>query len=273
MSAQPTSSGEANSGRDRLSLTIWILLGILTYRYAAAALYGAIKLRTFFLLFRALGMPNPVLAMTLVMAIIPLFPAMGYLATRYWVLPCRAQSWRNAVALPVIVLPCMVIAGALTALVAALITANFPPLYQVAVSLLIIGGLAGLCLAGTEKVTTLLLFGNAEAARIGPLFYLAHAVGIVVVLAAVWLAEAITQTWGRWLVLPVLVCGEVVHLLLVWYAWGNRSAHRQQAFRATVVSLTLTFVALSLIGAAIRLPLSPNPFQAFVWPVLYFAQF
>src|SRR5580704_7885505 len=140
MSAEPTSPGEVNGGRDRLALPIWIFLGILTYRYAAAALYGAVKVRTFFLLFRALGMPNPALAMTLGMEIVPLFPVMGYLVARYWVLPCRAQSWRNAVALPVIVLTCMVIVCTLSALAAALITANFPPLYQVAFSLLIIGG-------------------------------------------------------------------------------------------------------------------------------------
>jgi hypothetical protein len=273
MSAEPTSSGDVNSGHDRLALPIWIFLGILTYRCAAAALYGAVKIRTFFLLFRALGMPNPVLAMTLVMAIIPLFPVMGYLATRYWVLPCRAQSWRNAVALPVIVLACTVIVSALSALVAALIAANFPQPDQVALSLLIIGGLAGLCLAGIETLTTLLLFGNAEAARIGPLFYPAHAVGIFIVLVAVWLAEAITQAWARGLVLPILVCSEALYLLLIRYAWGSRSARRPLNVRATVVSLALTFFALSVIGAAIRLPLSPNPLQAFVWPVLYFAQF
>jgi hypothetical protein len=201
MSAEPTSSEEISGGRNRLTLAIWLLLGILTYRYAAAALYGAIKIRTFFLLFRALGMPNPVLATTIVMAIVPLFPVMGYLATRYWVLPCRPQSWRNAVALPVIVLPCMVIASALSALVAALVAANFPAPYQIALSLLIVGGLAGLCLAGVEKSATLLLFGNAEAARIGPSFYPAHAAGIIAVLVAVWVPEAVfgvarPQTWG-----------------------------------------------------------------------------
>jgi hypothetical protein len=284
MSAEPTSPGEVNSGRDRLALSIWIFLGILTYRFASAALYGAITIRSSFLLFTALGRPNPVLAMTLVVAIGPLFPTFGYLATRYWLLPCRAQSWRNAVALPVIVLPCMVIASALSASVAALIVINFfPPLYQVTLSLPITGGLAGLCLAGIEKVTTLLLFGNEEAARIGPLFYPAHAVGIVVVLVAIWSPEpalsghffqaATTQPWGKRLVLLVLVCSEVVYLLLVWYAWGSRSAHRQPNFRATVIRLILTFVALSLIGAAIRLPLSPDPLQALEWPVPYFASF
>jgi len=271
--------------RNRLVTLTWLFLGILAYWYASAALGGAMQSRSILPLFVALAMESPLLAMTLVVAIAPMFPILGYVALRYWVLPPRAQSWRNGLGVPLIVLPCMVVASVLSGYIAAFValSAAFVPTALVhMLALLLAGALAGLSLCVIERLATRLLFGRGEAARLGLALCGAHAVGLVAVLVAgsslvtlgIYIFHvAISQTWAGWFVFPVLVCGEIVHLLLTWRAWRRGSPAILLSGRNVLSRVAAAFVGLSLIGAAARIPSSADPLQTLVWPVSYFIGF
>ena len=279
-------TADAEPGRQtpvkNILLAAWLLLGLATYWYASLAIFGAINARRLFPLFMGLLMGNPTLAVTLAVALTPLAPTLGYIAIRYWVLPSRPQGWRNAVALPLVVLPCMIVASAVAGLAASLVfiaLQSFPAVLNLPLLALVTGALAGTFLYGIERLATQLLFGWEEAAGLRAALCGAHVAGFAAVLLAGSLPGtiaihvfhvAISQTWAGWLLLPILACGELAHLLMAWRAWGSGSRPVASAVRDVAGGLVLAFVAMSLIGAAARAPWSVGPLQALTWPLSYF---
>jgi hypothetical protein len=211
----------------------------------------------------------------------PLAPALGYIAVRYWLLPNRPVEWRNTIGLPLVVAACTVIVSPIWGLASALVSTTLHVLPVVLNQLalaLIAGLLSGICLYGSERLATRLFFGKVEAGSLRRALCGAHAAGIVTVLltaslpvtASVYLFHAaITQTWGKWLLLPTSIVGWIVYLLLSWRAWGNAPRPASDA-RSVARGLVLTFVALSLIGAAALAP-HIGPLNALMWPLSYFA--
>lgn len=260
---------------------VWLLLGLATYWYASLAVLGALDVRRVFPLVMGLMMGSPALVMALVATLMPLPPILGYIAIRYWVLPVRPQGWRNGLVLPLITLPCMVLACGVSGFLASLLTAPLRflsiPCDQ-ALLYLLTGALAGVFLYGIERLLTRLVFGPEAAAELRPALCGAHAAGIAVILLAQYLPSivgiyffhaAISQTWAKWLVLAIVLCGQIVHLWMAWRAWGGGS-RLATGVRGVAAGLVLAFVAMSLIGTAARVPTSPGPLEALSWPLSHF---
>jgi hypothetical protein len=177
---------------------------------------------------------------------------------------------------------CTVIVSPVWGLASALVstTLHFLPVALNQLVLALIAGLlSGICLYGIERLATRLFFGKVEAGSLRPALCGAHAAGIAAVLLTASLPvtlsvylfhAAITQTWGKWLLLPMSIGGWIVYLLLTWRAWAD--APRPIAYDARVVArgLVFAFVALSLIGAAARAQSHIGPLNALMWPLSYF---
>lgn len=266
----------------RLPVLVWLLLGALTYEYAALAFAGAINARKMFPLFMVLAMGSPVLATVFTAALMPPTPVLGYIAVRYWVLPNRPRDWRNTLALPLVVLICMTVACVIAGLCASLLLIVWSYLPAALYGLLLVvitGAVAGSCLFGVERLTTRLLFGSAEAAKLRLALCVAHAAGLtaelmagslLVTLSIDFFHVPISQTWGRWLLLPASICGSMAYLLLTWRAWNTAEGPTPvsfRGFRGAARGLVLAFVMLTLIGAAARGAWGADPLPALLWPL------
>jgi len=111
-----------------------------------------------------------------------MFPILGYVALRYWVLPPARNHGAMGWECPLIVLPCMVVASVLSGYIAAFValSAAFVPTALVhMLALLLAGALAGLSLALSRGWDALALWEGRGGRGSGLALCGAHAVGLV----------------------------------------------------------------------------------------------